>query len=88
MIPFRCFTCNNFIAEKFAEFENRKDNSKSYKHLLDELGLYRFCCRRMLLTHVNFVDDTAMYSALDTTMDQSNTKFSAYNPNQRIVTCD
>jgi len=31
---------------------------------LDALGLKRYCCRRMLMTHVNLVDNMAKYNVV------------------------
>ena len=31
---------------------------------LDEIGLHRYCCRRMLLTHVDLIEKLLEYSAV------------------------
>jgi DNA-directed RNA polymerase subunit N len=60
LIPVRCFTCGKTIAHVYEEFVERiKEGSEKEdpKEVLDDLGIKRICCRRMLITHVNLVDD-------------------------------
>jgi len=47
IIPIRCFTCGKLIGDKWEEFIKR----------VDDLGIKRYCCRRMLLSHVEIIDD-------------------------------
>lgn len=66
MIPVKCFTCGNVLADKYIYFKNETEN-KLVKdtHIkkdefnktiigdtLDTLGLFSVCCRRHMLTHV------------------------------------
>lgn len=88
MLPPRCFTCNNFVGHQWKEYQKNKNQSHEYKDLLDNLGLTRICCRRMLLTHVEIIEDIAMYSSNTEYMDSSKTKFDCYNKNERTVSCD
>ncbi len=88
MIPPRCFTCNNFIADKYTTFIQKKDGRQLYKNVLDELGLARICCRKMLLTHIDVIEDTVMYSSVQTVMDESRTIFNAYIKKERMISCD
>ncbi len=60
MIPVRCFTCGKVISSAWEEYKRRimaEDPGK----VLDDLGIERYCCRRMLLTHVELVDLLAPY---------------------------
>jgi len=50
LIPVRCFTCGNLVADKFEEYQNRVKSGEDPAKLLDSLGIERYCCRRMLLT--------------------------------------
>jgi len=60
MIPVRCFTCGKVISNVYEEYKERiKDEDP--KDVLDDLGLERYCCRRMVLTHVELVDALAPY---------------------------
>ena len=88
MIPLRCFTCNAFVGHKWNTFMEQKKGLREYKELLDALEVHRFCCRRMLLTHEDIVEDIAMYSAVCSKMDESNTVFDAYVKHTRTVSCD
>ena len=49
-MPVRCFTCGNLIADKFDEYQNRVKSGEEPAKILDSLGIERYCCRRMMLT--------------------------------------
>jgi len=50
LVPVRCFTCGNLIADKFDEYQNRVKSGEEPAKILDSLGIERYCCRRMMLT--------------------------------------
>ena len=50
LVPIRCFTCGGLIADKFEDFQNRAKSGENPAEILDSLGIKRYCCRRMLLT--------------------------------------
>lgn len=60
IIPVRCFSCGNVISKESEEFFERikKENPKK---VLDELKIKKPCCRRMLLSHINLVEDILKY---------------------------
>lgn len=62
MIPIRCFSCGAVIADKYRKFIEYVEAGMDPKDALDRLGLRRYCCRRMILTHVELIDKLAMYS--------------------------
>jgi len=43
------------------EFKHRRDAGEDPKQILDSLGIERYCCRRMLLTHKETVEDLNPY---------------------------
>jgi DNA-directed RNA polymerase subunit N len=49
-VPVRCFTCGNLVADKFDEYQNRVKSGEGPAKILDSLGIERYCCRRMMLT--------------------------------------
>lgn len=61
MIPIRCFTCGAVVSTYWDEFKERTGAGESVKAVLDDLGVMRYCCRRMLLTHKELVDVLAPY---------------------------
>jgi len=50
LVPVRCFTCGNLVADKFDEYQNRVKSGEEPTKILDSLGIERYCCRRMMLT--------------------------------------
>ncbi len=50
LIPVRCFTCGNLIADKYDDFQNKIKSGEEPDKVLNSLGVERYCCRRMLLT--------------------------------------
>jgi len=57
MRPVRCITCGKLLGDKYDEFEQRVKKGESPASVLDELGVKRYCCRRMLLTSVDLMDE-------------------------------
>jgi len=57
IIPVRCFSCGKLIGDKWEEFASKVKAGEDPASVLDELGLDRYCCRRMLLSHVEFIDE-------------------------------
>ena len=55
IIPVRCFTCGKVIGNKWDTFLELLAQDMSEAAALDNLGLHRYCCRRMLLTHVDLI---------------------------------
>ena len=55
LIPVRCFTCGNLIDDKFDEFHTTIKSCENAAKTLDSLGIERYCCRRMLLTTVETI---------------------------------
>ncbi len=61
IIPIRCFSCNKVIGNKWTPYEKLLKEGFSEKDSLDKLGLKRYCCRRMILAHVNLIDKILEY---------------------------
>ena len=57
IIPVRCFSCGKVIGDRWEPFARRVAGGESPKDVLDDLGVTRYCCRRMLLSHVELIDE-------------------------------
>lgn len=61
IIPVRCFTCGKVIGGLYEEFKRREAEGESPKEVMDELGLERYCCRRIFVAHVDLLQDVLAY---------------------------
>lgn len=55
LIPVRCFTCGNLIADMYNEYQEKVRSGEDPVKALDSLGITRYCCRRMLLTSLETI---------------------------------
>ena len=55
LIPVRCFTCGNLIADKFNDYQTKVKAGENPEKALNDLAINRYCCRRMLLTTVETI---------------------------------
>ena len=66
LVPVRCFTCGKLVADKYSDYQNKIKTGEEPKKVLDELGMDRYCCRRMLLTTVETIQQVIpFYEAMD-----------------------
>ena len=61
IIPVRCFTCGKLIGDQWEEFARRVKAGENAGEVLDSLGIKRYCCRRMLLSHVEIIDEVLRF---------------------------
>jgi len=61
IIPVRCFSCGKLIGDKWEDFAMRVKAGEDAGSVLDSLGVTRYCCRRMLLSHVEIIDEILKY---------------------------
>ena len=64
IIPIRCFTCGKLIADKYEDYVRMTNEGIKAKEIFKKLGITRFCCKRMLVSHVNLIDDLLEYNRL------------------------
>jgi DNA-directed RNA polymerase subunit N len=61
IIPIRCWSCGKPIAHLWEEYRERVEAGEDKKKVLDSLGVDKYCCRAMLMGHVDLVDTTASF---------------------------
>ncbi|MEM2899736.1 MAG: DNA-directed RNA polymerase subunit N [Thermoplasmata archaeon] len=61
IIPVRCFTCGKVIGAAYEEYKARVNNGENPKDVLDSLGIKRYCCRRIFISHADLIDDVAPF---------------------------
>jgi len=61
LVPVRCFTCGSLVSDKFEEYQNKVKSGEEPAKVLDSLGIKRYCCRRMLLTTVETIQQVLPY---------------------------
>jgi len=55
LVPVSCISCGNLVSDKFEEYQNKVKSGEEPAKVLDSLGIKRYCCRRMLLTTVETI---------------------------------
>ena len=56
LIPVRCFTCGKVVGRTWQMYRELLSHGEPAEKALNSLGLARYCCRRMLLSHVDIID--------------------------------
>ena len=64
LIPVRCFSCGNVIGHLWEDYKTRTegDDCEDAGEVLTDLGVDRYCCRRMFVSHVELIDEVAPFS--------------------------
>ena len=58
--PVRCFTCGAVIGDKYEKYTELLKEMKA-NEALDNLGVGRYCCRRMFVSYVDIMADIVKY---------------------------
>lgn len=61
IIPVRCWSCGKPIGHLWEGYKERVEKGEDRKKVLDSLGLSRYCCRSILMGHVDLLELTAEF---------------------------
>lgn len=61
LIPIRCFTCGKPLADKQEKYTRLLIEGKKPDEAFDELGIERYCCRRMFISQANLMPEITKY---------------------------
>lgn len=64
IIPVRCFSCGKPVANLYEPYEKMRKEGVPIEEIWAKLGISRFCCKRMLVSHVNIIDDLLNFNRL------------------------
>lgn len=63
IIPVRCFSCGKPIGGLYEKIQERIKKGEKLEEIYKDLGITRYCCRRMIYSHVDLIDDVLKYNA-------------------------
>jgi DNA-directed RNA polymerase subunit N len=49
-------TCGKPVGHLWEKYKKEVESGKNPKDVLDSLGIERYCCRSLFLTHVDMID--------------------------------
>ncbi|MBI4150688.1 DNA-directed RNA polymerase subunit N [Candidatus Woesearchaeota archaeon] len=61
IIPIRCWSCGKPTGHLWEEFKTRVAKGEDRKKILDDLGLDRYCCRAMLMGHIDLIETVGQF---------------------------
>jgi len=61
LIPIRCFSCGKPIGHLWDEYQNAVRAGRNKKNTLDKIGLDRYCCRSIFLTHIDLTQKVGVF---------------------------
>jgi len=61
IIPIRCFSCGKPIAHLWEDYNERLKEEEEPKKVLDRLGLERYCCRSIFLSHIDLLEKISQF---------------------------
>ncbi|MFX0028932.1 MAG: DNA-directed RNA polymerase subunit N [Candidatus Hermodarchaeota archaeon] len=64
IIPIRCFSCGKLIAHTYEPYLEYIEKGESSEKAFKELGIERWCCKRMIVSHVDLIDELLKFPRL------------------------
>ena len=86
LVPIRCFSCSTQVGHIYPELAQRVKAGHEFGTVMSECGVRRYCCKRMLVTHVDLGRMVAEYEFDDASDGLSRLQCIAQH--SRDVSCD
>jgi len=61
IIPVRCFSCGFPVGAFYEDFKKAVAGKKNPRTVLNDMGIKRYCCRRMLVSQADVIDEIAPF---------------------------
>jgi len=62
LIPVRCWSCGKVVAHLYDQYKTAVAAGEDPQKVLDDIGLERYCCRRMYVGHIDLIDEISPFS--------------------------
>ncbi|KAJ9059209.1 DNA-directed RNA polymerase II subunit L, variant 2 [Entomophthora muscae] len=62
IVPIRCFSCGKVVGNVWDQYSALIQSGYDKGDAMTFCGLKRYCCRRMILTHVDLVEKLLLYN--------------------------
>ncbi|CAG8641061.1 DNA-directed RNA polymerase I, II, and III subunit RPABC5 [Gigaspora margarita] len=75
IIPVRCFSCGKVIGNKWETYQTMLESDYNEGAAMDAIGLRRYCCRRMILTHTDLITKLLQYNPQERSREEFRAQF-------------
>ena len=86
LIPVRCFTCGFPVGAFWEAYTSSVGRGENNDDTMERIGIHRYCCKRMLVTHTDVAAAIVNYPFRDAS--DTISQFSCTVHTERVVKCD
>ena len=62
IVPVRCFSCGKVLGHLWEDYNKKLAKGEDGKKALDDLGIERYCCRALMIGHVDLLKKVAEFT--------------------------
>ena len=86
LVPVRCFTCGYCVGKHYDAYVSGNRRGVAFPQLMEQMQIRRFCCKRMLLTHIDVAARVSQSGFRDS--NAAGSRFMCTVQKSRTVSCD